>query len=41
MGWSWRDLQETPWDIVEAVRRFMRTEAKFQALEEKRAHVQQ
>jgi len=38
MGWSWRDLQETPWQVVDGIRRFMRTEAKYQSMNERRAH---
>jgi hypothetical protein len=38
MGWSWTDLQETPWQVVDGIRRFMRTEAKYQSMNERRAH---
>ena len=31
MGWSWRDLQDTPWEVVVGIRRYMRTEARYQA----------
>jgi len=28
MGWSWQELQKTPWEIVERIWLYIKTEAR-------------